>query len=181
MVRYVALLRGINVSGQKIIKMELLKQIFEKLGFENVKTYIQSGNVIFDSKITDLHFLSEKIEKQLLISLGYNITVFIRSLSELKDIIENNPFKSSDRIDHNTSMYVSFLSEMPNEAAKEKLFLTNNNIELFNIRNREVYCLRLIKNDGKTKYNLYSLEKIIGMPATTRNITTINKLLTFME
>jgi uncharacterized protein (DUF1697 family) len=176
MVRYVALLRGINVSGQKIIKMDYLKKLFESMELQNVKTYIQSGNVIFDSLESEEYKLSEKIENYLQNSLGYKIIVFLRSLQEIREIIEQNPFRTNKN-DQNTSLYVSFLSETPDSESKLSLISRNNKIEEFQIRNREAYCMRLKPNDGKTKFTLYSVEKILGMPTTTRNWTTINKLL----
>jgi uncharacterized protein (DUF1697 family) len=177
MTRYVALLRGINVSGQKIIKMESLRQMFETMGFQKVITYIQSGNVIFDSPANNKNLLCENIEKHLLESLGYKVTVFLRSIPEIKEIINQNPF-NTDLQGDNKIMYVSFLSDTPTAESIKSLLSKNNEIEVFDIKNREVYCLRLKPNDGKIKFILYSVEKILQMPATTRNWTTVNKLLT---
>src|SRR5476649_968641 len=116
MKRYVAFLRGINVAGQKLIKMELLREIISMPGFKNVVTYIQSGNVAFDAKETDTDLLREKIEKKLLKDLGYEIPVVVRSVDELRVVIANNPF---DKIGENnkTTIYVNFLGTVP---AKEK-------------------------------------------------------------
>jgi uncharacterized protein (DUF1697 family) len=176
MIKYFALLRGINVSGKKIIKMDYLKLIFESIGYQNVKTYIQSGNVIFDSPDTDQNLLCEKIKNYLLERLGYKVIVFLRSLDELKNIIKNNPFISNLK-QQNANMYVVFLMEEPTDASKQSLISRNNDIEVFEIKDREIYCLRLKKYDGKTRFTLYSIEKILGMPATTRNWSTINKLI----
>ena len=108
MIRYIALLRGINVSGQKIIKMEALKNIFESLKLKNVKTYIQSGNVIFDASEKNSVLLNERIEKHLNKSLGYKVSVMLRTVTELGEIIKLNPYKKID-IDKDIHLYVSFL------------------------------------------------------------------------
>ena len=91
--RYVAFLRGINVGGNKLIKMDALAAAFTSAGFRNVKTYIASGNVIFDSRATNIDVLEKKAEKKLLEVFGHNIAVVIFSLAELQALIESDVFK----------------------------------------------------------------------------------------
>src|SRR6266404_3766400 len=93
MTSYVAFLRAINVAGQKLIKMKELAQIFAAAGCKNVRTYIQSGNVIFDYKSTNSAALSKKIERTLQQVLGYEVTVMLRTLSEVEALVRRNPFK----------------------------------------------------------------------------------------
>src|ERR1035437_5125901 len=91
--RYIAFLRGINVSGRKLIKMDALKQHFELPGFKNIVTYIQSGNVLFDTQETEEAKLRTKIEKQLALKLGYEVPAILRSTADIKSAINNNPFR----------------------------------------------------------------------------------------
>src|SRR4051812_19370866 len=102
---YIALLRGINVNGQKMIKMDQLKNIFESLPFQNVKTYIQTGNVIFEAADDDL--LSTRIESKLNDVLGYHVPVIVRTLDELEGIVRQTPFPLIE-ISENEKLYVSF-------------------------------------------------------------------------
>jgi uncharacterized protein (DUF1697 family) len=90
---YVALLRGINVGGHKLIKMKELARIFADAGFKNVRTYVASGNVIFESGSANRAALTRKIEKALQKALGYDVTVVLRTLSEIESIVNRNPFK----------------------------------------------------------------------------------------
>src|SRR5436190_3208449 len=91
--RHIAFLRGINVGGHKLIKMDALAAAFTSAGFRNVKTYIASGNVIFDSRASNIDSLEKKAEKKLLETFGHNIAVVIFSMAELQALIESDVFK----------------------------------------------------------------------------------------
>src|SRR5918993_4656593 len=91
--KYVAFLRAINVGGH-IVKMDLLRSLFESMGFANVETFIASGNVIFDSKTKSTAALEKKIEKQLHAALGYEVKTFLRTLNEIADVTRDEIFKS---------------------------------------------------------------------------------------
>ena len=90
--RYVALLRGINVGGATMIKMADLKAEFEALGFENVRTYINSGNLAFDAKKSSENRLADKIETAVEALVGRHIAVVVREQNDIKRILQNNPF-----------------------------------------------------------------------------------------
>src|SRR3989344_9460301 len=105
---YISLHRGINVAGQKKIKMSDLKALYEALGFKNVTTYIQSGNVIFQSTQTDIVALSQKIEEKIHKTYQFQVAVIIRTIPELKQIIDENPFVK-DRHEDVTKLYITFL------------------------------------------------------------------------
>ena len=92
MTKYVALLRGVNVGGKNKIKMEVLRETIGALGYENVKTYINSGNVIFETAETDDNALSAIIEPAILSEFSLNIKVMVRKMSEIEEIVKNNPF-----------------------------------------------------------------------------------------
>ena len=90
---YLSFLRGINVSGQKIIKMQDLAKLFKSFGFNNVKTYLQTGNVLFDSDETDSVKIIKIIDDGIYNELGYRVTVILRTKQDLLDIVESEPFK----------------------------------------------------------------------------------------
>lgn len=175
MITYVAFLRGINVGGRKIIKMEDLSRMFVSMGFRNVKTYIQSGNVIFETAEINSNVLTKKIEKELHKSLGYEVRVFLRTILEVEDIVQHNPFKGM-AANANVGMYVTFLSEEPKSKPELPLVSPQKDVEVFRIRKREAFILcRKIK--GRSGFPNNFIEKELGMPATTRNWTTISKII----
>ncbi|HEX4207945.1 MAG TPA: DUF1697 domain-containing protein [Ktedonobacteraceae bacterium] len=89
---YIAFLRGINVGGHQV-KMERLRELFTEMGFTHVRTYIQSGNIFFETTLTDREALAQTIERHLYEALGYEVPVFLRTIPELEQIMEMNPFK----------------------------------------------------------------------------------------
>ena len=175
MIKYVAFLRGINVGGHKLIKMEELSRIFTSLGCKNVKTYIQSGNVIFETSASDSKALTKKIEKELLDIFGYEATVFLRTMAEVEDMLDQNPFKkfkSSAKV----KMYVTFLSRIPDKKPKLPLVSAKDGLEIFSIKNCEAFLLsQMVK--GRFGFPNNFIEKEVGVPATTRNWNTVNKII----
>lgn len=176
MIRYVAFLRGINVSGQKIIRMEKLIQIFASLKLKNIKTYIQSGNVIFDSTEKNTDVLTKKIEFGLNKSLGYKVTVLLRTMPELEKMVMSNPFKKI-KTDENVKPYVTFLSEAPKIKWELPFQSKKKDIEVFEIKNRDVFCLGLPLPDGRFGFPNTFIEKEFNISATTRNWATVNKII----
>ncbi|MFB9758893.1 DUF1697 domain-containing protein [Ectobacillus funiculus] len=173
---YIAFLRGINVGGKKIIKMEKLKDIFKSLYFQNVKTYIQSGNVIFDSTEESADILY-KIETELENVLGYKVTSIIRTADELEEIIKQNPFSASEDVE---KQYVTFLHREPTVEAGDRLMSYKNDVDDFCVTHREVFLL-CGKGYGKTKFSNHFLESKLDVLATTRNWKTVNKILNMIR
>ncbi|KPV55837.1 hypothetical protein QJ48_31120 [Paenibacillus sp. A3] len=171
---YVAMLRGINVSGQKIIKMDRLKSIFESMQLQEVSTYIQSGNVIFQTTETDKIVLRGRIESTLKESLGYDIPVVIRSNDELDEVVRRNPFAVTELLE-DEKVYVTFLASQPTAEAVEHFESYNNDVDDFRVLNREVYILSR-KGYGKSLFSNNFVEKKLKVAATTRNWETVNKL-----
>ena len=174
MTRYISFLRGINVSGQKLIKMEELRRHFEIPGINNVVTYIQSGNVLFDTRITDEIKLRKTIEKQLVTKLGYTVPTLLRSLDEIRNVVQSNPFEHIP-VDGPRKLYVTFLSDTIGEAERSKLDPFKTEGEEYRIIGREVYLL--LGGYGNTKLSNTLIEKKLGVQATTRNWATVNKIL----
>ena len=176
MVRYISLLRGVNVSGQKKIKMDVLRKLYGGLGLSCVQTYIQSGNVLFDCEENTVK-LSEKIKEGIRKSFGFEVEVILRTKQEWQKIQGNTLFQNKD----STQIYVVFLARKPemkrdlNKANKVK-----DAQEEFVILGREVY-LFLPNGMGRTKLSNTFWENMLNVPATTRNWNTVRKLGELME
>jgi uncharacterized protein (DUF1697 family) len=175
MVIYISMVRGINVGGKKV-KMSKLKELYLSLNFKDVKTYIQSGNVIFRSKNLDLSYLRDIIEDKIANVFGFNVKVLIRTKIELKNVLEENPLKRED-FKH---LYITFLSDVPSKNLITDLnrFIEVNmkgNSDKFFISKKEIY-LFLPDGYGRTKLNNNFFEKKLGVSATTRNLKSVSKL-----
>ena len=167
--KYVAFLRAINVGGNAIIKMADLKKMFESAGLENVQTYIQSGNVIFESE-RGVAELMKLIEGQLANVARYKIEVFVRTMRELQSIAKNSPFKAKD----NETAYVTFLPKKPDKQSQLALLAFQSEADEFAFIGSELYNLR--RDREKSIFSGGLVEKQLRMPATTRNLTTIDKI-----
>ena len=173
--KYISLLRGINVGGQKRIKMTDLVNIFESLGFKNVETYVQSGNVVFDYEPTDTKELAGQIENKISETYGFEVKTIIRTSDELENIIKNNPFVKEPNIELD-KLHVTFLLDIPESSTILSLSLNKEENEKFLIISREVY-LYCPNGYGNTKLNNATFEIKLETVATTRNWKTINNLL----
>ncbi len=175
MTRYIAFLRAINVGG-RIVKMDDLKKIMAIPGLKNIITYIQSGNVVFDSAETDKGLLTKKIEKKLLTALGYEVTTFVKTIPDIESTIKKNPFK---KIPEEMGLHVSFLATVPDAELVKQLLLLQNENEQFNVMGTEAYILVRKGAYGETKFSNTFLEKKLKTQATTRNWATVNKMLEY--
>lgn len=169
------MLRGINVSGQKMINMAELKLLYEVQGFENVVTYIQSGNVIFNSDVMAMSELTSRIEKAIAIEYGFAVPVVIRTHKEFKNIIEACPFADIDLEKDGTKVLVAFLSSSPDKAKVDALIMHVHSPELLVINDKEVY-LYCPNGYGKSKLSNNFIESKLGQVATTRNWKSVLKL-----
>lgn len=176
MKKYVALLRAVNVGG-RVVKMDELKTIFAMPGLKNISTYIQSGNVLFDTAETDTAKLEKKIEAKLLKALNYEVTVFLKTHENLINIIGQNPYGDEPE---GKNLYVSFLSEPPSKDNIKLLDALKAPREEFAIVNTECYLLFPSKTYGTTKLSNVNLEKKLKLRSTTRNWNTVNKLATLL-
>lgn len=171
--KYVAFLRGINVGGKTIIKMEELRKVFATLGFTNVKTYIQSGNVVFESDENDQAKLTEIIANAVE-SNFFKTPVMIRTIDEIKAVIENNPF--ADEQFDDKQMHLVFLAEKLSDEKAEILMANNKETEKFAVFNREVYCL-LRAGVADSLLGKKFIDNKLKVAATARNWRTLNKIL----
>ncbi|MDR2285640.1 MAG: DUF1697 domain-containing protein [Sphingobacterium sp.] len=172
---YISVLRGINVSGQKLIKMEALKKMYENLAFENVQSYIQSGNVIFLAKSKNTNELESIISSSIKTEFGFDVPVIVVSLDTLEKIEANNPFiKDTDK--DVAFLHVTFLAEALTEFDEESIIEKKHSDEEIAFTTNAVY-LYCPNGYGKTKLNNNFLEKKLKVQATTRNWKTVNELL----
>ena len=181
MTTYVALLRGINLSGKNRIRMPELKNTFETLNLSRVETYIQSGNVVFDCEGIEPESLTGSIEKKISQSFGFTILVFLRDLDRLQGIIKSNPFFPEHQFQPE-KLHISFLSKPPQN---QGLNISPHQVESrtsgkqhgdeFLVKGQEIYLV-CPNGYGRTKFSNTYFERVMGVPATTRNWKTINAL-----
>jgi uncharacterized protein (DUF1697 family) len=171
--RYVAFLRGINVGGNKLIKMEALAAVFTAAGFQNVKTYIASGNVIFSTPATDLQKIVKKIEKLLLASFGHEVSVLLFPFAELQAIVNSNPFARSKRGD---VMWFSVLLCAPSTRAAPPLESRTEKFKVVAMQERAVFIVARRKRTGWFGFPNNWVEKEFGVTASTRNWSTLQKI-----
>ena len=172
---YIAFLRAINVGGYRKIKMDDLRSMFESLSFKNVKTYIQSGNVVFDAAADNVAELSEVIQKQIENSFGHDVPVLIRRPEELKKVLEAFPFKEKE----GWKGYIGFLSKEPDSTPIQTLESLSSEIEKFKVAGDNLYAFVDKETDQKPSFSNGFIEKQLGLHATTRNLRTVSKVLEF--
>lgn len=175
MTTFIAILRGINVSGQKLINMNEFKNFLIDLNFKNVKTYIQSGNIIFNYPNIQSQILSELIEKKIFEKYKFKVPVIIRTLEEFKIGIENNSFLKDKNIDTN-KLHITFLSAIPNKELTSKIQQNDFLPDKFKIIHKEIYVY-CSNGYGSSKLNNNFFEKKLGLTASTRNIKTVHAIL----
>jgi len=171
---YISLLRGINVSGQKRLLMSELKAVYEALRFEQVITYLQSGNVVFDSPDADRLEISAKIEMGIQQSFGYQVPVFVRDRLDFLRIIQANPFIHRQEVDPER-LYVTFLAAPPAEKPLSTLHTPEGMADEFIANGTEIY-LHVPGGYGRTILSNNYFEKKLDRVATTRNWKTIKTL-----
>ena len=171
---YIAMLRGINVGGNKRVKMDQLRSSLEKLGLKQVKTYIQSGNVVFQAAKISTAALSKKIENSIVAEFGFPASVICRTADEIMGTIEGNPFLNDREIDPE-KLHVAFLAQTPAPAALKKLAELTIAPDRSHGVGREVY---FYFPNGVSQSSLWKhpLDRVLGVETTMRNWRTVNTL-----
>jgi len=173
MPKYIALLRGINVGGNTMIKMETLRDVFSSIGFENVRSYINSGNVAFETKKTGDEKLAKQISDAIETEFGKKIAVMVRSAAEIDEIISNNPFDG--QFENDKDLHVFFLAGELSAEQKDLLASVVNDNEQIEARGRTLYCLLKISIIDSFVGKGF-IDKKLKIPATARNWRTVKKL-----
>ena len=172
MVTIISLLRGVNVGGNRKLKMYELAELYNSLGFTNPRTYIQSGNVVFSHSHKGNTDLADRIQGAIETQLGLNVEVFLRTPEELEKLVKKNPFIGNDQ----SRMHVTFLHTKPSSVPRNEIEDVAVAGEKFAVFDREV-CLFLPNGQGRTKLSNGFFEKILKVPATTRNWNTVLALM----
>ncbi len=169
---YIALLRGINVGGH-VVKMEWLRELFTELGFTDVRSYIQSGNVFFESTETDRALLTHTIEQHLQNALGYDVPVFLRTIAEFEQILALDPFKNLD-VTPDMRLCIVFTSAIIPTNLTLPLYSPKNDMAIIQTTEHEAFVVWYIIN-GRPPATLNF--KALGNRTTTRFFHTAAKIL----
>jgi len=172
MSKHVAFLRGINVGG-KTIKMDALRKMFEVLGYENVRTLLASGNVIFESKTASEDKLRAEIETGIKKSFGHDVHVILRSEKEIQELVKSDPFKGV-KVTPKTRLYITLLSESPKSNLKTPHKSMDGEYIIREINNK--YVVNVLGPQVGTPDVMDFLGKEFGNKITTRNWNTMIKI-----
>jgi uncharacterized protein (DUF1697 family) len=166
--RYVAFLRGINVGGRSV-KKEQLHETFSLLGFSSVSTFRQSGNVVFESSRTDAQKLIPQIEAALKTALGYDVEVFIRSISQIKALVDMDVFRGESLED--SSFLVTFLKTAQKFPLSLPVVIPKSNAQVIKADDREIYSITHGGGEGALPNPF--VEAKLKVKTTTRNLNVL--------
>ena len=177
MPQYIAFLRGMNL-GRRRIKMDALRALFVELGFADVATFIASGNVLFTSKSRTESQLIAQIESHLRDSLGYDVPTYLRTRSEVADVVAHRPFPAMEMASPSNIITVGFLREPLPVAAARGLRAIKTDVDEFAASGREFYWLCRIHTHESKVWTLPATKALKLPAATLRNITMLRRLVT---
>jgi uncharacterized protein (DUF1697 family) len=173
MVRFVVFLRAINVGGHVVNKTKL-QEAFASLGYLNVSTLKQSGNVIFETNKEDASEIKKKVEAKLHELLGYDVAAFVRTIPQLKAIVDFEAFKGVDKL--GSSFLVTFLADAPLEfSLKLPLTIPKSKAQIISVKGKEVFSVTYGGGEGGLPNPF--LESKLKLKTTTRNMNTIVEIL----
>jgi uncharacterized protein (DUF1697 family) len=176
---FISMLRGVNVVGHNRIKMDALRAVYESLKFEDPRTYIQSGNVIFRTKGKNSPALAKKIQDAIEGAFGFRPAVIVRTPDELRRAIADTPFPSHRNL-HPSKILVTFLAGEPGPEAQATLFGLKGHPEELHLKGRELY-IYFPNGAGQTKLPWSSVEKLLKVTGTARNWNSVTKMLAIAE
>lgn len=175
---YIILLRGINVGGKNVIKMSDLKILLERNGFLNVRSYIQSGNIVLNHKIDNIKEIQSFVQNLILSEFKLDVPVMVLEESYLITILKNNPFLKSEKYDIK-HLYITLIENITSVNNEATLLSINSNEDKVSLGDHCVY-LYCPNGYSKTKYTNNLIESKLNCKATTRNLKTLNKILTLI-
>jgi uncharacterized protein (DUF1697 family) len=176
---FVSMLRGVNLAGANRVSMDALRRLYESLGLRNSQTYVQSGNVVFNSEARDLVSLSKRIESGIELRFGFHAAVILRTESELRDVVARNPFVGRRGIEPSKLLAI-FLAHRPEPDARERVLKIQSGPEEVHCDGRELY-IYLPNGVGRSKFPWSRIDEIVKQPGTARNWNTVTKLLAIAE
>jgi uncharacterized protein (DUF1697 family) len=175
---YICLLRGVNVGGNKLLKMAELKTLFDSLKLRDAKTYLQSGNVVFRSDETDRDVLTRRIEEAIRKKNGIEVKIILRTTDELRKVIAANPLPPENR--NPSGLVVAFLAGAIGDTAKALLASLKIDSDELHFGKHELY-LYFVESMARSKLAAALTEKKLGVNVTARNWNTVNALLKMGE
>lgn len=179
MTTHLALLRGINVSGHNMIKMEALKTTLETIGFKNVQTYIQSGNVFVDADEVNPAKIGFLIKQEIFKVFGHEVPVVVIGMEDLKACFSNNPFLKENELD-TKKLYVAFVSIALQSDSINDLKMSQVKPDEASIDASRIY-IKYSVGAGKTRFDQKYIEKKLNVISTIRNWNTVTQLLKMYE
>ncbi len=178
MKQYIAFLRAINVGGHAIVKMSDLKDAFAAAGCKGVSTFIQSGNVIFEASAQNAAAVFQRVRLKLRALLGDEPGLFFRTARQVETIVRGAPFKRYEA-EPGIKLYVAFLSQKPRGKPRFPLRLPKEALEAVALKSLEVFIVSRRKKSGFYGFPNNFIEKELGVSATSRNWTTVTKIVEF--
>lgn len=172
---YISILRGVNVSGHRLVKMDALRKSYEGLGFQNVTTYKQSGNLVFTARGFEINELKQTVSEQIEKDFGFIVPVIVLTINKLKGIVDNNPFLKDSSKDV-AFLHATFLASKPVNYNQKDIEDKRQNGEDIIFTDNVVY-LYCPNGYGRTKLTNSFLETKLKVSATTRNWKTTSELL----
>jgi len=171
----ISLLRGINVGGNKKIKMADLRDLYTSLGFENTQTLLQSGNAIFETDLTDMDTIQQTIADGIQATFGFDVQIILRTPADLEAIIANHPF-TDEQLNDPAKIAIVYLDHIPTDEAVIDLRENNTGNEEIHANGRELYIF-YSDGMGRSKLDNKRIERTLKVISTARNWNTTNKLL----
>ena len=175
----ICMLRGVNLGGHHKIKMDALRVLCESLKFEDPRTYVQSGNVVFRTKEKNSPALARKIQQAIEATFGFSPEVILRTPDELRKAIRANPFAARRDIEPG-KLLLTFLAADPGPEAQATLVTLKSHPEELHLKGRELY-IYFPNGAGKTKLPWSSVEKLFKTTGTARNWNSVSKMLAIAE
>jgi uncharacterized protein (DUF1697 family) len=169
---YIAMLRGVNVGGNTL-KMNWLREACEEIGLRDVRTYVQSGNIVFASRLGAAK-LAQMLKAMVDAQTRLPVTVLVRSAPDMAKIVAVNPFLKQPDVDV-AKLHVTFLDSTPTRPPLDRLDVLAGSRDQYRLAGREIY-LHCPVNYGETKLSNTAIEKVFGVGATTRNWKTVTTL-----
>ena len=179
MTAHLALLRGINVSGHSMIKMAALKTTLEAIGFQNVQTYIESGNAFVDTEEENPAAVGFKIKQEIFKAFGHEVPVVVIGSADLEACFKNNPFLKEKDID-TKKLYVAFISTTLQSTSMNDLKISQFKPDEASIDGNKIF-IKYAVGAGKTRFDQKYIEKKLNVTATIRNWNTVTQLLKMFE
>lgn len=175
----ICMLRGVNVGGRNMIKMEALKALCVSLKLKDPQTYVQSGNVTFNTGEKDLVKLARRIQDAIENTAGFRPDVMLRTLPEMQEVVARNPFAKRSGIEPG-KLLVNFLAADPGKEARQKALAIKVGPEEMHLIGREAY-IYFPNGQGRSKFPWAGIERTLGTSGTGRNWNSVTKMLEMAE